>query len=55
MFSNFLAQLIALHAGTPVALSQLTLTLIFVVLGVLLIGIGFGFLAKSKESFLQHR
>lgn len=53
--SNFLAQLIVLHAGTPAALSQATLTLMFVVLGVLLIGIGFGFLAKSKESLLQHR
>jgi uncharacterized membrane protein YozB (DUF420 family) len=47
--------LIALHAGTPVVLSQLTLTLMFVVLGILLMGIGFGFLAKSKESLLQHR
>jgi uncharacterized membrane protein YozB (DUF420 family) len=27
----------------------------FVVLGILLMGIGFGFLAKSKESLLQHR
>ncbi len=55
MFSNFLTQLIVLHAGTPAALSQATLTLMFVVLGVLLIGIGFGFLAKNKESLLQHR
>jgi uncharacterized membrane protein YozB (DUF420 family) len=47
--------LIALHAGTPIVLSQLTLTLMFVVLGILLMGIGFGFLAKSKESLLQHR
>lgn len=53
--SNFLAHLIALHTGTPVALSQATLTLMFVVLGILLMGIGFGFLAKSKESLLQHR
>jgi len=47
--------LMALHAGTPVVLSQLTLTLMFVVLGILLMGIGFGFLAKTKESLLQHR
>ena len=52
MFSNLL---IALHAGTPVALSQFTLTLMFVVLGILLIGISFGFVAKNKESLLQHR
>lgn len=52
MFTDLL---IALHAGTPVVLSQLTLTLMFVVLGILLMGIGFGFLAKSKESLLQHR
>jgi uncharacterized membrane protein YozB (DUF420 family) len=55
MFSPFLAHLIALHAGTPVELSQATLTLMFVVLGILLTGIGFGFLAKNKESLLQHR
>lgn len=52
MFSNLL---IALHAGTPVALSQFTLTLMFVVLGILLIGISFGLVAKNKESLLQHR
>ncbi len=55
MFYVFTDLLIALHAGTPVVLSQLTLTLMFVVLGILLMGIGFGFLAKSKESLLQHR
>jgi uncharacterized membrane protein YozB (DUF420 family) len=47
--------LIVLHAGTPVALSQFALTLMFVVLGILLIGISFGFITKSKESLLQHR
>jgi uncharacterized membrane protein YozB (DUF420 family) len=52
VFSGFL---MALHAGTPVALSQATLTLMFVVLGILLMGIGYGYLAKSKESLLQHR
>ena len=55
MFFDILAQLIALHAGTPVVLSQFTLTLMFVVLGILLIGISFGLVAKSKESLLQHR
>jgi uncharacterized membrane protein YozB (DUF420 family) len=52
---DVLAQLIALHAGTPVALSQFTLTLMLVALGVLLVGISFGLVAKSKESLLQHR
>jgi uncharacterized membrane protein YozB (DUF420 family) len=51
----FSAEIIALHAGTPAVLSQATLTLMFVVLGILLMGIGFGFLAKNKESLLQHR
>ncbi len=55
MFSDFLMRLIALHAGTPVELSQATLTLMFVVLGILSMGMGFGFLVKSKESLLQHR
>ena len=49
------SQLIALHGATPVIVSQATLTLMFVVLGILLTGIGYGFLAKSKESLLQHR
>ena len=55
MFFDFLGRLIALHAGTPVALSQFTMTLMFIVLGILLIGIGYGFLLKNKESLLQHR
>ena len=54
MFFTSLIRLIVLHAGTPVALSQVTLTLMFVVLGILLVGIAFG-LVKNKESFLQHR
>jgi uncharacterized membrane protein YozB (DUF420 family) len=53
--SNFWFHLIVLHAGTPVALSQFTMTLMFVVLGILLIGVGYGFLSKNKESLLQHR
>jgi uncharacterized membrane protein YozB (DUF420 family) len=52
LFFDFL---FVLHAGTPVELSQLTLTLMFVVLGVLLIGISFGLVATNKESLLQHR
>jgi uncharacterized membrane protein YozB (DUF420 family) len=50
-----LTRLIVLHAGTPVELSQATLMLMFVVLGLLLNGIGFGRVVKSKESLLYHR
>lgn len=55
MFLETLLNLIALHAGTPVIVSQTTLTLMFVVLGMLLIGITFGFVEKTKEKLLQHR
>jgi uncharacterized membrane protein YozB (DUF420 family) len=51
----FLFNLIALHAGTPVVVSQTTLTAMFVVLGVILIGIGFGTVSKNRESLLLHR
>ncbi len=44
-----------LHAGTSPALSQLTLTVMFVALGIVLLGIGFGRISKTKESLLQHR
>ena len=47
--------IIALHAGIPLVISQTTLTLMFVVLGIIVIGIGFGMFAKSRESLLQHR
>jgi uncharacterized membrane protein YozB (DUF420 family) len=50
-----LFNLVALHAGTPVIVSQMTLTTMFVVLGIILIGIGFGSVAKNKESLLMHR
>jgi hypothetical protein len=50
-----LTRLIVLHAGTPVELSQATLMLMFVVLGLLLNGIGFGRVVKSKESLMYHR
>ena len=55
MFLDVLARLVVLHGGTPVAVSQTTLTLMFVVLGLVAIGIGFGHLTKTKESLLQHR
>ncbi|HLN89305.1 MAG TPA: hypothetical protein VK253_04500 [Candidatus Binatia bacterium] len=45
----------ALHAGIPLVISQTTLTLMFVVLGILFIGVGYGALTKTKESLLQHR
>ena len=55
MFLNALVNLVFLHAGTPVALSQLTLTVMLVALGIVLMGIGFGHLSKTKLSLLQHR
>ena len=45
----------ALHAGTLPVVSQTILTLMLVVLGIVLIGISFGYLVKSKESLQQHR
>jgi hypothetical protein len=55
LFFGFLSLPIALHGATPVVVSQATLTLMFVVVGVLLMGIGFGVLVKNKISLLQHR
>jgi uncharacterized membrane protein YozB (DUF420 family) len=55
MFLNVLARFVVLHGGTPVVVSQTTLTLMLVVLGVVAIGIAFGYLTKTKESLLQHR
>ncbi len=55
MFSNLSSLLTFLHAGTPVAVSQLAITVMFVVLGVILIGVGYGRFAKTKENLLQHR
>ena len=43
------------HAGTPVALSQTTLTVMLVVLGMALIGFGFGRIAKIRENYQLHR
>jgi uncharacterized membrane protein YozB (DUF420 family) len=39
----------------PVVVSQITLALMFVALGIALSGIGYGFLLKTKERLLQHR
>lgn len=44
-----------MHAGTSPVVSQTVLTLMFVVLGIFLVGIGFGYLVKNKEALLQHR
>jgi uncharacterized membrane protein YozB (DUF420 family) len=55
MFLDALMNICTLHAGTPVALSQLTLTVMLVVLGILLMGIGFGRISKTKQSLQQHR
>jgi uncharacterized membrane protein YozB (DUF420 family) len=55
MFSQVSSMFTFLHAGTPIAVSQLAITVMFVVLGVILIGVGYGRFAKTKESLLQHR
>jgi uncharacterized membrane protein YozB (DUF420 family) len=47
--------LIALHAGTPPVVSQTIMTVMLVSLGILLMGIGYGYIGKSKENLLQHR
>ncbi len=47
--------LIALHAGTPPVVSQTIMSVMFVSLGILLVGIGFGYLVKNRENLLQHR
>jgi uncharacterized membrane protein YozB (DUF420 family) len=53
MFS--LASFVFLHAGTNPVVSQTTLTLMFVVLGIVLVGMGFGYLTKTPENLMQHR
>jgi len=55
MPQNAVANLIFLLAGTPVALSQASLAEMFVVLGIALMGFGFGRLSKTQVSLLQHR
>ncbi len=51
----FEMEYVVLHAGTSPVLSQTVLTLMFVVLGILLVGLGFGYISKTKEGLLQHR
>jgi uncharacterized membrane protein YozB (DUF420 family) len=46
---------VTLHAGISPVTSQTVLTLMFVVLGILLVGIGFGYIGKNKEILMQHR
>ena len=55
MLQNPETNLIFLHAGTPIEVSQAALTVMFVALGIILIGIGFGRLSKTKQNLLQHR
>jgi uncharacterized membrane protein YozB (DUF420 family) len=55
MSTQILSSLVTLHAGASPVTSQTVMTLMFVVLGVLLVGIGFGYVGKSKEVLLQHR
>jgi hypothetical protein len=55
LFTNTLVNIILLHAGTPIAISEATLALMFVVLGIVLVGTSFGLFVKNKESLLQHR
>ncbi len=55
MFCEVFMKLMVLHAGTPVEISQATLMVMFVVLGIILVGVGFGRITKTKETLLQHR
>jgi uncharacterized membrane protein YozB (DUF420 family) len=50
-FANF----VFLHAGTSPIVSETVLSLMFVALGILLVGLGFGYVVKTKENLLQHR
>lgn len=55
---NFMPQpaaLVFLRAGTSPVVSQTSLTVMFVVLGITLVGMGFGYVSKTKENLLQHR
>jgi hypothetical protein len=54
VLSSVLVGLFFLHAGTSPALSQLTLTVMLVTLGIAIIGISFGRL-KTKASLIRHR
>ncbi len=50
-----LANLVSLHAGTPVEVSQATLSVMLVVLAILVMGFGFARISKSQASLKQHR
>ena len=50
-----LVVIVVLHAGTPPVVSQTVLSTMFVSLGIFLVGVGFGYVVKTKESLLQHR
>ncbi len=47
--------LVFLRVSTPPELSQATLAIMFVALGIILMGIGFARLSKTKENLRQHR
>jgi hypothetical protein len=55
MFQFWFKGIILWHAGTSPVVSQTVLTLMLVVLGIVLVGIGFVYLVKTKESLLEHR
>jgi uncharacterized membrane protein YozB (DUF420 family) len=55
MFSEVLLRLLVMHLGTPLVVSQTSLTVMLVVLSIVLVGIGFGRIAKTRERLLQHR
>jgi uncharacterized membrane protein YozB (DUF420 family) len=50
-----LSSLLVLHAGTPLPVSQLSLTVLLVALGVMLVGVGYGRFLKTKDGLIQHR
>jgi hypothetical protein len=51
----FWSKLIVPHAGTPPVVSQTIKSMMLVSLGVVPLGIGSGYLMKSRENLLQHR
>jgi uncharacterized membrane protein YozB (DUF420 family) len=55
MVESIFSGLVTLHAGTSPVTSQTVLTLMFVVLGIVIMGVGFGYIGKNKEALLQHR
>lgn len=55
MMQSLFENLIVLHAGTSPVVSQTSLTIMFVALGIALVGIGFGYLVKNRENLLLHR